>query len=92
MDHTKITLPRLHVKKKMVIGFGQLPIMLTKMIVHGHGDEAFVQYSNELWPNDLNFTIGFLLCLLRTLKMKLVCELQRLFGHELENELFKQLM
>jgi hypothetical protein len=28
------------------------------MVIHGHDDEAFAQYSNELWPNDLNFTIG----------------------------------
>ena len=73
----------------MVVGLGQLPIMLTKMITHGHGDEAFAQYSNELWPNDLNFTIGFILCLLRTLEKELVHESQRLFDHELQNELFE---
>jgi hypothetical protein len=31
------------------------------MITHGHGDKALVQYSNELWPKDPNFTIGSLL-------------------------------
>jgi hypothetical protein len=31
------------------------------MIMHYHGDEGYVQYSNELWPNDPNFTIGSLL-------------------------------
>jgi hypothetical protein len=64
MDHSKTTLPRLQVKNKMVVGLGQLPIMLIKMIVHGHGDEVFDQYSNELWPNDLNFMIGYILRLL----------------------------
>jgi hypothetical protein len=48
MDHSKIVLPRLQVKSKKVIGLNELPIMLTRMIVHGHGDEAFVQYSNKL--------------------------------------------
>jgi hypothetical protein len=43
----------------MVVGLGQLPIMLIGMIVHGHSDEVFAQCSNELWPNDLSFTIGF---------------------------------
>jgi len=76
MDHTKTGLPRLQVKNKMVVRFSQLPIMLTKMIAHGHGDEAFAQYSNELWPNDLNFTIGSLLYLLQTLEKELVCELE----------------
>jgi hypothetical protein len=30
MDHSKTTLPRLQVKNKMVVGLGQLPIMLTE--------------------------------------------------------------
>ncbi len=45
----------------MICGLGQSPIMLTGMIAHGHGDEIYAQYSNELWPNDANFTIGSLL-------------------------------
>jgi hypothetical protein len=90
MDHTaKTTLPMLQVKNKMVARFSQLLIMFIRLITHQHGDEAFVQYSNELWPNDLNFTIGSLLCLLRTLEKELVHESQRLFDHELQNELFK---
>jgi hypothetical protein len=42
MDHSKIALARLQVKNKMVVGLSQLPITLTKMIVHKHGDEAFI--------------------------------------------------
>jgi hypothetical protein len=61
MDHAKIALPRLHVVKKMICRLGQLPITLTNMIAHGHGGERFAQYSNEMWPNDCNFTIGSLL-------------------------------
>jgi hypothetical protein len=89
MHHSKTVLPRLQVKNKMVVGLAQLPIMLIGMIVHGHGDETFIQYSNELWPNDLNFTIGSFLHLLRTLEKELVHELQRLFDHELQNEFFE---
>jgi len=62
MDHSKTTLLKLQVKNKMVVGLGELLITFTRMIAHGH--ETFVQYSNELWPNNLNFTIGSLLCLL----------------------------
>jgi hypothetical protein len=39
MNHSKIVLPRLQVKNKMVVGLGQLPIMLSGMIAHGHGDD-----------------------------------------------------
>jgi len=76
----------------MVAGLGQLPITLIETIIHGHGDEVFILYSNELWPNDLNFTIGYLLCLLQILEKEFICELQRLFDHELQNEFFEQLM
>ncbi len=62
-DHSKITKPKFEVKNKMMIGLGQLLVTLIGMIVHGHEDETYVQYSNELWPNNLNFTIGSLLCL-----------------------------
>jgi hypothetical protein len=34
----------------MVSGFYQLPVTLIKMIVHGHEDGEFVEYSNEFWP------------------------------------------
>ncbi len=76
MDHSKTAIPRLEVKNKMMTRLGQLPITPMGMIVHGHGDEAYVQYSNELWPNNPNFTIGSLLRFQRTLEKELVHELQ----------------
>jgi hypothetical protein len=56
----------------MIYELGQLPITLTSMIMHGHQDEKYAQYSNELWPNNPNFTIGSLLCHLQTLEGALV--------------------
>jgi hypothetical protein len=56
MDNFKTTFPQFQVKNKMVFGLGQLLMTLTGMITHGHGDETFVQYSNE--PNYPNFMIG----------------------------------
>jgi hypothetical protein len=51
-------------------GLGQLLVTLTRVIAHGQGDEAFVQYSNKLLPNNPNFTIGSFLCLFRRLEKK----------------------
>jgi hypothetical protein len=48
MDHSKTTIPRFEVKNKMMIGLGQLQVTLMGMIVHGHEDEAYAQYSSEL--------------------------------------------
>jgi hypothetical protein len=42
MDHVKIALPRLQVANKIICGLRQLPIVLTGMIAHGHGDERYV--------------------------------------------------
>jgi hypothetical protein len=72
MDHSRTIFPRLQVKNKMVLGLGQILIKLISMIAHGHEDEAYAQYSNEFWPNDLNFTIRFMLHLLRALEKELV--------------------
>jgi hypothetical protein len=68
MNHSKTALPKLVVKNKMVLGLGQFIITLTGMLVHGHGNEVFVQHSNKFWPNDSNFTIGSLLQLFRALE------------------------
>jgi hypothetical protein len=64
MDHVKIAPPRLQVCNKMIFGVGQLPITLTGMISCAHGDERYAQYSNEMCPNNPNFTIASLLRLL----------------------------
>jgi hypothetical protein len=48
MDHSKIAIPRFEMKNKITAWLGQLPVTLMGMIVHGHEDEAYVQYSNEL--------------------------------------------
>jgi hypothetical protein len=61
-------------KNKMVFKLGQLLVTLTGLIAHGHGDKTFIQYSNELWPNDLNFTIGSFLCLFRSLEKEPIRE------------------
>jgi hypothetical protein len=92
MDHAKTTLLRLQVAKKMICGLGQLPITLMGIIAHGHGNERYAQYSNELWPNDLNFTIGSLLRLFRTLEKALAWESKMLFENPPQNALFTHLL
>jgi hypothetical protein len=81
MDHVKTALPRLQVCNKMIYGLGQLPITLIGMITHGHEDEKYAQYSNELKPNNPNFTIGSLLWILQMLEVVLVSESKLLFEH-----------
>jgi hypothetical protein len=63
----------------MIFRLGQLPITLTSMTTHGHEDERYVPYLNELWPNDPNFIIGSLLWLFLTLEVALIVESKLLF-------------
>jgi hypothetical protein len=50
MNHSKTALLRFQVKNKMVFGLVQLLVTLTGMIVHGHGDETFVQHLMSFGP------------------------------------------
>jgi hypothetical protein len=92
MDHSKTTSLRLQVKNKIVFGLGQLQVTLTGVITHGHGDEAFVQCFDELWPNDLNFMIESLLRLFHSLEKEPIRELRVLFEFEPQNALFQQIV
>jgi hypothetical protein len=62
------------------------------MIIHGHGDEAFIQYSCELWPNDPNFMIRLLLRLFHSLEKELIRESWVFFEFELQNAFFQQIL
>jgi hypothetical protein len=42
MDNVKTAFPRFQVANKVTFGLGQLPITLTSMKAHGHGDERYV--------------------------------------------------
>jgi hypothetical protein len=81
IDHAKIALPKFQVTNKMISRLGQLPITLTSMITHGHGDENYVLDYNELWPNDPNFAIESLLHLFQTLEKALVSKSKILLEH-----------
>jgi hypothetical protein len=81
MDHTKTTLPRLQVYNKMISGLRQLHVTFMGMITLGHGDQRCAYYSNELWPNDPNFTIGSLLCFLQMLEALPISKSKLLFEH-----------
>ncbi len=93
MDHAKTAFPRLQLCNKMIFRLGQLPITLMGMITHGHKDERYAQYFNELWPNNPNFTIGSLLQFFQTLEAALVnLELKLLFEHPSHNSFFARLL
>jgi hypothetical protein len=88
MDHTKTAIPRMQRITKATSGLGQIPISLTGMLTHGHGDGAYAHYSMALWPVDSNFTISFLCRVLRTLERVPVKQSKELFRVPPQNSFF----
>jgi hypothetical protein len=92
MDHTKIAIPRMQRHTKATAGLGQIPIFLTGMLTHGHGDGAYAHYATTFWPGDSNFTISSICRVLRALERSLVRESKVLFSALPRNSLFEALM
>jgi hypothetical protein len=68
MDSQKTTLPCLRVITKGSCGLGQLPMTLTSMLTHGHGDGTYANFSTDFWKRDSNFTISSLAHCIRRLE------------------------
>ena len=60
MDQQKTAIPRLRVRSKETDRSTQLPISLTGMITHGHGQGRYGHFAIDLWPHDPNFTVASL--------------------------------
>jgi hypothetical protein len=60
MDTAKTALPRMQVTTKATQGLGQLPMSVTGMVAHGHGNGAYAHYALACWPGDSNATISSL--------------------------------
>ena len=60
MDQQKTAIPRLRLRSKETERSSQLPISLTGMITHGHGEGIYGHFALGLWAPDPNFTIASL--------------------------------
>ena len=79
MDHTKSAIPRMQRSTKATSRLGQIPISVTGMLTHGHGDGAYAHYSTAFWPEDSNFTISSICRVLRALERPPVKDSKELF-------------
>ena len=68
MDHSKTACPALARKTKALEGFMKLPMKVTGMFAHGHGDGKYAHFSLDVFPSDSNFTIASIAKLLRDLE------------------------
>jgi hypothetical protein len=68
MDHSKTTSPCFSLKTKSVDAYLKLPVSVTGMIAHGHGDKKYAHYALDLYPANSNCTIGSIARLLPDLE------------------------
>ena len=92
MDTAKTVLPRMRVTTKATQGSGQLPMNITGMVSHGHGDGAYAHYSPHCWRGDSNATISSLARLFRCLEGPFVRESGALLQYPPQNSLFEALL
>ena len=79
MNHTKSAISRMQRSMKATSGLGQIPISVTRMLMHGHNDGAYAHYSTAFWPGDSNFTISSICRVLRTLERPPMKDSKELF-------------
>jgi hypothetical protein len=92
MDNRKTALPRLRIITKGSSGLGQLPMTLTGMLTHGHGDGAYADFSTDFWPRDSNFTISSLASCICRLERPAVRNSKALFEERMLSPFFEKLM
>jgi hypothetical protein len=68
MDHSKTASPHFSHKTKATDSFFKMPVAVTGMIAHGHGDVRYAHYGLGIFPTDSNHTIGSIAKLLRDLE------------------------
>lgn len=69
MDHAKTASPVFSHKSKELDGLFKLPVSVTGMLAHGHGDVRYAHYGLDLFAHDSNYTIGSFAKLLRDLEL-----------------------
>jgi hypothetical protein len=70
----------------------KLPVAVTGMIAHGHGDVRYVHYGLDIYPSDSNHTVGSIAKLLRDLESPLVYSTRQLFAEGGSSPLFQALL
>ena len=92
MDTAKIVLLWMKVTTKATQGLGQLPMNVTSMVSHGHGDGTYAHYCPHCLLGDSNATISLLARLLCRLEGPSIWEFGILFEYLLQNSLLEALL
>lgn len=93
MDHAKTAVPVFSHKSKGTDSLVKLPVSVTGMIAHGHGDIWYAHYGLDIFPHDSNYTmIGSMARLLRDLEKPPKSSSKELFVGSGSTRLLKNLL
>jgi hypothetical protein len=92
MDHSKTACPHFSHKNKAVDSFMKLPVAVTRMIAHGHGDVRYAHYGLDICPSDSNHTVGSIAKLLRDLESPPMYSTRQMFVGGGSSPLFQALL
>jgi hypothetical protein len=87
-DHAKMASPCFASKNKSIDAFMRLPVAVTGMIAHGHGDGKYAHFSLDLYSYDSNHTVGSVAKLFCNLEKSHVCSSGILFENSGATPLF----
>ena len=92
MDHAKIAFPIFSYKTKQLDGLMKLPISITSMLAHGHGDVHYAHYGLDIFVHDANYIIGSFAKLLQDLEKPPKSLSRRLFDGSRSSPLFEAML
>ena len=92
MDHAKTASPVFSHKSKELDTLVKLPVYVTGMIAHGHGDVHYAYYGLDVFPHDSNYTIGSMAKLLRDLEKPSKSSSRQLFVGSGSTTLFRGIL
>ncbi len=92
MDHAKTASPVFSHKTKHLDGLMKLPVSVTGMLAHGHGDVRYAHYGLDLFSHDSNYTVGSFARLLRDLESPPKYSSRQLFATSRSSPLFSAIL
>ena len=92
MDHSKTDSPVFSHKSKELDGLVKLPVSVTGMIAHGHGDVRYAHYGLDMFAHDSNYTISSVAKLLCDLELPPKSSSRELFVGSGSTNLFKAIL
>ena len=70
----------------------KLPVSMTRMLAHGHGDVRYVHYGLDLYPHDANYTVGSIAKLLQDLELPPKSSSRHLYANSRSSPLYEALL